>query len=117
MVDCRGSPLNLLQGLPSGEASVNIMPPGDLVALAPLPTKQDHSAFLHCGEIDQAASIIFDLNAERIQFLRTCGQTVQKHDVSRSFGHTSTAAFSSCRSQFGLLLQRRDRRMGRPNPA
>jgi hypothetical protein len=80
-----------LERLSSGEASVYIVPPFDLLAFAQLPAEQHDAAIAQGGKVYQPATVIFDLNAERVQLARERGKPQQQFNVSLAARHPAAA--------------------------
>jgi hypothetical protein len=54
--------------LTTGKTGFEIVPPLDAVAFIGFPTKKDDATVSHAGKVDQAVTVIFELNTQRLQF-------------------------------------------------
>ena len=59
-----------LEGLSAREASLDIVPPFDLITFIGLPAKKHDPAFPHGRKIDKSLPIILQLDSKAFQFLR-----------------------------------------------
>ena len=60
----------VLERLATSKTGFDVVPPFDVVAFVGFPTEKYHTAFAHTGKVNQAVTVVFQLNTERFQFAR-----------------------------------------------
>jgi hypothetical protein len=93
--------MNQSEGLSSGEACVNVVPPFDLIAFAELPAEQYDAPVAQGGKVYKAAFIIFELNAKGFKLARERSEFHQKAHILWAVGHAAAALFRA----FGSTLR------------
>jgi len=103
VTDLKSVPLEVL---PASEASVNVVPPFELITFARLPTEKHDAAVAHGRKIDQSLRIVFQLHAEALQLSGPQRQFNQEPGVLRTSSHSPAPVFGT----FGRAFRRRSKR-------
>jgi hypothetical protein len=77
------------------------MPPCDVVTLIGFPTKKNNPPIAHAGKVNQAMTIVFQLNAQRFQFTSAQREINEKFCVPLAVRGATTAVFGP----FGGVLR------------
>src|ERR1043165_2301699 len=100
-----------LQRRASSEASVDVVPPLELVAFAHLPAKQHDATVAQRRKVHEAAFEILELHAERFQLGDRSRQVRQRDRISKPERNSATASFRSFGSLLSLVAILRDSAM------
>jgi hypothetical protein len=60
--------LIVLERLATSEAGFDVVPPFDVVAFVGFPTEKYNTAVAHAGKVNQAVTVVFQLNTKGFQF-------------------------------------------------
>jgi hypothetical protein len=77
----------------SGKTSFHIVPPLKLIALAELPTKQNHAAVSKVREVNESPIKVFQLNTETLKIPDFGSQRDDKVSVMLSGCNATAASF------------------------
>jgi len=86
-----------LEGLPTSETGLDIVPPFDVVAFIGFPAEKDDAAVPHRWKINQSVVVILQLNPESFKLPRSHGQIKEELRVAFAVGETSASVFGAFR--------------------